>query len=401
MSIFSELKRRNVIRVAAAYVVSSWVLVQAADTILPLFGFSDDAARIVVVVLAIGFIPALVISWAFELTPDGWRRESGFDHADQVSAGNTRRFDRVVIVILAIGITYFAIDKFVLTQSVSPVDGGTIDDARVAEATREFAANTSIAILPFRDISPGQDRQLFADKISEDILNILTRLDGLNVIGRSSSFRFRGENSDLRSIGQQLEVPYILEGGIHVEDDQIEVTARLVDTRNETVVMPYARDGNLSGIFDVQKEIATEVAGALQIVLTNEDRSFLPGTSTTNLDAYMMFIEANATLRGGGRFDLVSAMFDRAMELDPNFAEALAAKGMMLGFRSYSMTGEDARAAQDMDGTLFCVPLSWIRHMPGPTSCSAVSSAPAATGSRRPNITKDMSNSRRQISLLD
>ena len=144
MSLFSELKRRNVLRAGAAYIVTAWLLIQVAETVFPLFGFGDAPARIIVIVLLIGFIPAMVLSWAFELTPQGWQQEQHVDHSQPVVARAAKRLDRIIMVVLAIGIAYFAVDKFIFAESRERLIAERAREAALLEAQETLRSNTSM-----------------------------------------------------------------------------------------------------------------------------------------------------------------------------------------------------------------------------------------------------------------
>ena len=210
MSLISELKRRNVLRVAAAYVALAWLVVQVLDSLAPMFGISDETARLIVILMAIGLVPALVVSWLFELTPEGFKREGEVDHASADGRAAAKRLDRVIIGVLALAVVYFAVDKFVLDPA---------RDVEIAEAAAEQArdealvssfGDRSIAILPFADRSPGLDQQYFSDGIAEEIINLLSRVREIRVISRSSSFAFKGQDLSLAEIAARLDVRYVM-----------------------------------------------------------------------------------------------------------------------------------------------------------------------------------------------
>ena len=189
MSFIAELKRRNVIRVATGYVALAWLVVQVLDSLSPIFGVSDGAARLIVIVLAIGFIPALIVAWVFELTPDGLKREGEVDHSSQSSLASAKKLDRTVIIVLAIAVVYFAFDKFILDPA---------RDTEIAQEAGQQARDTalissygehSIAVMPFSDLSAAKDQEYFSDGIAEEIINLLSRIRNLRVIARSSAFR--------------------------------------------------------------------------------------------------------------------------------------------------------------------------------------------------------------------
>ncbi len=345
MSLFNELKRRNVLRVAVGYIVAAWLLIQVAETIFPLFGFDDGPARIVVILLVIGFLPALIVSWIFELTPSGLKKDKDVDRSQASVAISAKRFDRIIMLVLVLAVSYFAFDKFVLSESRELAIAESAREEALVIALQTLKNNKSIAVLPFADMSPNQDQEYFADGITEELLNELAQLEGLNVTGRTSSFAFKGHDQDLRSIGEQLGVAYILEGSVRKQDEEVRITAQLIDTQDGSHMWSDTYDARLDDIFYIQENIARSVASALSIELEVEGRNHLPGTGTDNIEAYDVFLEARAT--ESVNFDMAAALYKRAVDLDPDYAEAWAGLGSTFGFRSFRLSSEEARAAQE------------------------------------------------------
>ena len=200
MSLYHELKRRNVIRVAMAYVVASWLIIQVVETILPAYGMGDAAIRFVVSLLAIAFVPTLVFSWVFEFTPEGLKREVDVASKHSITRFTGKTLDRVIMVLLALALGYFAFDKFVL----DPVEDVEIAESAHQEgrsaALTESYGERSIAVLAFVDLSPEGDQEYFSDGISEELLNLLSKIPQLRVISRSSAFSFKGKDLNIPTI---------------------------------------------------------------------------------------------------------------------------------------------------------------------------------------------------------
>ena len=304
MSILNELKRRNVIRVGMAYLAGSWLIVQVADTVIPWIGMDDSVGRIVLVVLVIGFVPATVIAWLFEWTPEGIR----FDDEVEVDSAGTvvarRRLDRVIIAVLSLAVIYFAVDKFLLNEN-----------QRIASS-----GSRSIAVLPFEDISPGRDQAYLGSGIADELRIELQRLDGLRVAGRTSSNTYAQE--DARTIGDVLDVESILEGSVRKEGNGIRITVQLTNVSDGFALWSEAFDRDLDRIFEMQEEIATAVAGRLGVSLGVGGVNAFRGAGTRNIDAYEAYLRA--TKRGSGVLpnDEAISLLERSVRLDPNYGAA-------------------------------------------------------------------------------
>jgi len=225
MSFFSELKRRNVLRVGAAYVVASWLVIQVVETIFPAFGFGEAAVRIATISLAIGLIPVLIFAWAFELTPEGLKKEKDVDRAQSITPKTGKKLDRMIMVVLALALGYFAFDKFLLdpqrkaalrqqqAEQLAVVAEEALQEGR-SQALVESYGDNSIAVLAFQDMSPDQDQEYMSDGIAEELLNLLASIPELRVISRSSSFRYKGKDVSLTDISKELNVAHVLEGSV-------------------------------------------------------------------------------------------------------------------------------------------------------------------------------------------
>jgi TolB-like protein len=327
VQIFEELKRRNVLRVAAAYVAVSWLLIQVVETLFPVFALGDAAIRAVVIVLAVGFLPVVIVAWAFELTPEGLVRDSEVDHDSLSAKASTKRLDRIVMVALALAVGYFAFDKFMLDPA---------RDAAIAEAAREQGRieaaearrNTGppvLAVLPFAAVTNTEDSEFFAAGVHDDLLTKLAQLPSMLVISRTSVLDYKDTKENIRDIGAALGADAILEGGVQTAGNRIRINAQLIDAKTDEHLWAETFDRELTtaSIFDVQDDIARAIADALQVTLsTPEKGSLIP---TSNMAAYRAYHEA-ITIRdashGGITSDEYRALLQKAVDLDPAFTRA-------------------------------------------------------------------------------
>jgi len=284
MSLVSELKRRNVFRAAIAYLATSWLLLQIGETLLPVYGFGDAAIRLVVAALAICFIPTVAIAWLFELTPDGLKRESEVDRTESITHLTGQKLDRMIIVVLALAIFYFAFDKFVITEF-------RLENARQegrVESLVESFGKKSIAVLPFLDMSPAGDQEYMSDGVAEELLNLLAKVPDLRVISRSSSFSFKGAGVSVPNLAARLNVSYVLEGSVRKSGDRVRITAQLIEARSDTHLWSETFERELVDIFAIQDEIAERVVDKLEVTLLGTS----PKARQTSPETYALFLQA-------------------------------------------------------------------------------------------------------------
>ena len=232
MSFFEELKRRNVFRVGIAYVITSWLLMQISDLVFPRIGLPDSAVTLVIALLGLGFIPALIFAWAFELTPEGLKKEKDVDRSQSITPQTGRKLDRVIIGALVLALGYFVYDKFA-PGSENHFQRTAGQYGTVSGENGSLTPSTkSIAVLPFVNMSDDASNEYFSDGISEEILNTLAKVKELKVAGRTSSFAFKGHNEDLRKIGETLGVENILEGSVRKSRDEVRITAQLIQVKD-------------------------------------------------------------------------------------------------------------------------------------------------------------------------
>ena len=288
MSLFNELKRRNVFRIGIAYVVSAWLIIQVVETIFPAFGFGDAAVRLVVVVLAIGFLPVLVLAWIFEFTSEGIRKEEDVDHSTALSIRANKNLDRIIMAVLVLALAFFAFDKFILDPAR---DASRVEAAREegrTEALKVAKNDKSIAVLPFANISSDPEQEYFSDGITVELLNLMARIPELRVISRSSSFSLKGQDLHITEIAEKLGVAHVLEGSVRKAGDKLRITAQLVDARTDTYLWSGTYDRTMEDVFAIQDEIAADVAERLQLALLDP----IPKARRTNLEAYTKTLQA-------------------------------------------------------------------------------------------------------------
>jgi TolB-like protein len=322
MNLFTELKRRNVIRMAGLYLVGAWLVVQVAGTLLPMFGAPDWVPRSVVILLAIGFVPALVIAWVFELTPDGLRRESEMPDARSVAPPNAQRMNRLIVVGLLLALGYFGIDKFFLAPAQQVGQPATPAPAAAAETITD----KSIAVLPFADFSAGGDQGWFADGLAEEILNSLARTPDLLVSARTSSFRYKGSELAIPQIAKELGVAHVLEGSVRSTPQRIRVTAQLIRARDGFHVWSQTYDRDVADMIEIQEDLAQQIALAMQTSMDPQALAAMAQVGTRSVEAYQAYIRgiAGTTTQEQADYQAAYAAFEQARALDPTFAAAHA-----------------------------------------------------------------------------
>lgn len=288
MSLFNELKRRNVIRVGTAYIVLAWLVIQVVETIFPAFGLGDAPVRIAATLGLLGFIPTLIFAWAFEITPDGVRKESEVDRSESITGQTGKLLDRIILVILALAVSYFAFDKFIWAQYREASIAETARQEGRIEAIGKSRDTPSIAVLPFADMSPDGDKEFFADGISEELLNLLAKIPELRVISRTSAFSFKNEDVDIAEIAERLKVGHILEGSVRMAGGRVRITAQLIETTTDSHLWSETYDRDLENIFAIQDEIAAAVVEELEVRLLAP-----PSITGTSPEAYALFLQAN------------------------------------------------------------------------------------------------------------
>ena len=335
MQFFSELKRRNVFRVGVAYLVTAWLLLQIVDVVGPALGLPDVFARYLIFLLVIGLIPVLLFAWAFEMTPEGVKRESDLDRTQSITPKTGRKLDRAIIVVLALAVGLLLIDKFMLRVTPESPNEKTAAVSQPEPVPRESSAPTaadgrkSVAVLPFIARSNGPDDDYFADGLTEEIINALAQLPDLLVTARTSAFHFKGKNLPVDAIAGQLRVDHVVEGSVRRAGEQLRITARLVRADDGFNLWSESYSRRTADTFAVQEDIAEKVALALDVVLDDVSRDRMRRAGTGNVEAYTEYQKGRELFfRAHDSDNMVSVLrqanehFEKAVTLAPEIPDA-------------------------------------------------------------------------------
>ena len=340
MSLFEELKRRNVIRVGILYLVAAWLLLQLADVLSSLLPVPESAGSLVILLLVLGFFPVVIFAWVYEMTPDGLRREVDVDRSQSVTHETGKKINTLIVVLLVIAIAGLVTDRLIPEPSVDS-DVAAVEPAEAPQPVDSQSQDRSIAVLPFADLSQDQDQQYFTDGLSEELLNLLVRVDELRVASRTSSFAFRGSSLGIPEISKALNVGHILEGSVRKDGDRIRISAQLIEAGTDTHLWSENFDRELTDIFAIQDEIANAIVNALTGELgVGGDRAITVEAATENLDAYEMYLTARELFINREQLPESIRLFRQAVELDPGFARAWAGLGAVEGVANEWIFGD-------------------------------------------------------------
>ena len=312
MSLLAELRRRSIFRVAAAYLVVGWLLTEVLTTILPTLGAPEWAARAVILIFAFGFIPTVIFSWFYEVTPDGIKRDHEVDHDDPASRKTGKKLEQIAMVAAVVLIILVAL----FSARHSSDDSAPVDVA---------VSNASVAVLPFVNMSNDKDNEYFSDGLTETLLHMLSQIPDLKVAARTSSFAFKGKRVGIPEIASVLGVAHVLEGSVQRVGDRVRITAQLIRASDGYHVWSDNYDRELDDIFGIQDEIAEKVGFALSVSLLGEGSGTkVAGVQTTDPDAYDLYLRARrerATYSYGG-LRAAEDLLKGALLIDPDFIEA-------------------------------------------------------------------------------
>ena len=360
MSLFGELRRRNVVKVAVAYAIVGWLMVQIADVFLLALRLPEWTVTFVAALLVLGFPIALFLSWAYELTPDGMKRTRSAPLSDSITKVTGRKLDFVIMGLMTVGIVFLVVDNYVL-DTAGPFAGADVDPASlepfaddtplppvdaaaepapaVAEEERREVLPNSVAVLPFANLSLDPQDAFFAAGIHEETLNQLAKVRNISVISRTSVLRYEDSDLSIPEIAAELNVETVMEGSVRYADGSVRVTAQLIDPETDLNLWSESYNRDLADVFAIQADIAMNIANALQAEFSPADQARIESLPTNSPAAYSVYLKA-LTTRSEGTGAWISAM-DQAIALDPEFALAYAWKAHghtwdLLGFRGAS-----------------------------------------------------------------
>ena len=307
MSFFQELKRRNVFRVAIAYIIVSWLLLQVADTLAPALRLPEWFQSGVAFVLILGFPLAMIFAWAFELTPEGVKLEKQVDRTESITSQTGQKLNVTIITLLVVAVAYLAFDKFMPGEDA-------------ADTVTLATAEPSIAVLPFTNMSDDASNEFFADGITEELLNLLAKIPELEVTSRTSAFQFKGKEIDIPTVAKQLNVEHVLEGSVRKAGMTVRITAQLIDAGTDKHVWSETYDRELDDIFAIQDEIARKVVDELHVTLLGE----APKAQTTDAEAYTLYLEGlhYMEVQGPDSWHSARERFEAVIDADPSYAPA-------------------------------------------------------------------------------
>ncbi len=328
-SFFTKLKKRNVFKVGVAYLVLAWVVIQVADVIVPALALPDWTITFLVIVGMFGFPFAIFFAWAFEITPDGIKKESELSSEEAVFAHSGRKLDFVIIGLLAVALGYFIYESRFQTQPNEAVIEEILVEAAQQNKVDKEPVGASIAVLPFVNMSSDKEQEYFSDGISEEILNVLSQIPNLHVTSRSSSFAFKGKELDLKKVAKQLGVDHILEGSVRKSGTTIRITAQLIEASSDRHLWSESYDRELTDVFAIQDELSAAIVTVLKIKLMGDSADIKVGVHKVVPEAYTSYLKGLHFLN---KSELKTALkyFDDAINFDNTYATAHAFRGLIL-----------------------------------------------------------------------
>ena len=349
-SFLSELKRRNVFKVATAYVVLGWVVVQVTSEAVPAFGMPDWVNTVVFYFGLIGFPFVMIFAWAFELTPEGLKRESEVDRTESITTDTGRKINHMIMALMFVALAYFVYESRFADRSAdmpqlteSPVESKSEakPQANAPDNTLSSLAGASIAVLPFDNMTGDENKEFFSDGISEEILNVLAQIPNLHVTSRSSAFAFKGKQINLSEIADKLGVANILEGSVRMDGNQVRITAQLIEAATDKHLWSGTYDRELKSIFAIQDEISKSIVETLKDKLGLQEEIQI-ATKAVDLKAHQAYLRGRILVERRNTIDIEKAMkeFEEAILIEPTYAKAWMGKAWATLFLSEIHYGE-------------------------------------------------------------
>src|SRR4051812_36312379 len=334
---------------AGLYLVGAWLLAQVASTVLPMFGAPDWLPRTIVILLAIGFLPALIFSWVFELTPQGLKRDEDVKPEQSIAPQTARRMDRTIIAVLVLALGYFVVDKFVIAPH-RQLEGGAPATPNAQSLAGGPAAipEKSIAVLPFENLSSDKENGYFAEGIQDEILTRLAKVAALKVISRTSTQKYKSAPDNLREIGKQLGVANLLEGSVQKIGNAVHISVQLIRAATDEHIWAESYNRKLDDVFAVEAEVASAIADQLNASLTGREQQAVAQKPTDNLaayDAYLRALSIENKRYGYSAFQEAAAQYATAVQLDPKFALAWARLGVIRSFLFFNGVDTETNSA--------------------------------------------------------
>ena len=325
MSLFAELKRRNVFRVGIAYVVLAWLLLQVGDTLAPALHLPEWINSALAFFLILGFPLAIFFAWAFEMTPEGLKLEKHVDRDASITPVTGRKLDRTIIVMLVAALAYF-----VWQSQKAPAPDEIVETS---------SGQASIAVLPFENMSSDEEQEYFSDGLTEELLNLLAKISELRVTSRTSAFYYKGKDIKLADVGRELDVDHILEGSVRKSGNRIRITAQLIEVDSDAHLWSETWDRDLDDVFAIQDEIAAKVVEELRVQLLGE----LPHAVATDGASYSLFLRARHTINQRTHESLARGeeLIDQSLEIDPGYAPAWVLKANIYSCLLYTSDAAD------------------------------------------------------------
>ncbi|MBO6621767.1 MAG: tetratricopeptide repeat protein [Balneola sp.] len=350
-NLVAELKRRNVFRVATAYAIAGWLIIQICATTFPFLSLPEWLITAVIIFVTIGFPLSLIFAWAFELTPDGLKKSQEVDITESVTHRTGKKLNGIIITVLSMAVIFLLVERVFFAE------------AAFIENQSEFAdfQTASIAVLPFVDMSAGQDQEYFSDGLSEELLNALAKVKDMKVAGRTSSFKFKGQNENLKLIGDELNVEHILEGSVRKSGNRIRITAQLIKAEDGFHLWSETFDRELTAtnLFDIQEEISKEVLKELKVRLLDEEEKDIAESPTDDIEAYNFYLKGTQyeAIRLESDLKLAIQQYQEAVRIDPTFAKAYArmaiAYELLSGYGALSNEDRLNLVRENVDQALF------------------------------------------------